>query len=131
MFESQLRLRIDWSEQDLYGHINNVSYFKYIQASRVNLWEQTGLSNLLETDNIGPMLASTSCQFRKALFYPGEVIIEAKVKSIGNTSFIIDHLLKNSKGEIAAEAQDVIVMYDFTSEQKISIPVELKAILSS
>jgi len=38
VFPSKLPIRIDWSEMDLFGHVNNVMYFKYIQASRVNYW---------------------------------------------------------------------------------------------
>ena len=48
IFPFTLQLRLDWSEMDLFGHINNVSYFKYIQASRVHYWEQSGISKLFE-----------------------------------------------------------------------------------
>lgn len=35
-YNTSLELRIDWSEMDLFGHVNNVAFFKYVQASRVN-----------------------------------------------------------------------------------------------
>lgn len=36
---TELNLRIDWSELDLFGHVNNVMYAKYMQASRVHFME--------------------------------------------------------------------------------------------
>lgn len=41
-YKTEINLRIDWSDIDLLGHVNNVSYFRYIQASRVNYLELTG-----------------------------------------------------------------------------------------
>lgn len=121
----KLVLRLDWSEMDLFGHINNVSYFKFIQASRVNYWETIGLTNLHSHMQIGPMLAATSCQFRKPLFYPGKITIEAGIHEIRNTSFTLRHRILNEQGEIAAEAEDVIVIYNFEANEKVSFPEEL------
>jgi acyl-CoA thioester hydrolase len=122
----QLSLRLDWSEMDLFGHINNVSYFKYIQASRVNYWETIGLTNLLEENKTGPILASTSCQFLKPLFYPGNIVVEARIAYIKNSSFGVSHRILNENGEVVATAEDVIVVYDFDTNQKISFPPDLK-----
>lgn len=122
----KLTLRLDWSEMDLFGHINNVSYFKYIQASRVNYWETIGLAKLLEEDKTGPILASTSCQFLKPLFYPGSIIVEARISYIKTSSFGVSHRILNEAGEVAATAEDVIVVYDFEAHQKIPFPPHLK-----
>ena len=42
----RLSLRIDWSELDAYGHVNNVMIMKYMQAARVHYWEELGLQAL-------------------------------------------------------------------------------------
>ena len=122
----KLTLRLDWSEMDLFGHINNVSYFKYVQASRVNYWETSGIDEYFKTRKIGPILASTSCQFRKPLFYPGNIVAEARIDFIKNSSFGIHHRILNQQGEVAAEAEDVIVFYDFTTHQKVTFPDDLR-----
>ncbi|MBA3829164.1 MAG: acyl-CoA thioesterase [Taibaiella sp.] len=121
-FPSILNLRIDWSEMDLFGHVNNVMYFKYIQASRVNYWELSGLAQWFKENNIGPILATTSCQFMKPLHYPGDIIVQAKVEFIKNTSFGLHHQIVNEQGEVAAEARDVIVYYDFNKNEKAMVP---------
>ncbi len=125
-FPVKLHLRIDWSELDYFGHVNNVSFFKYIQASRVNYWDNIGLTNSHRETNIGPMLASCKCDFKQPLFYPGQITILSRVDFIKNTSFSICHRIMNDKGKIAAEAQDVMVMFDFNRNEKIAFPKDLK-----
>jgi acyl-CoA thioester hydrolase len=120
-YNTELNLRIDWSEMDLFGHVNNVSFFKYIQASRVNYWEQIGLNKLHKESNQGPMLASASCQFKKPLFFPGNISIVSKIGFIKTSSFSIQHLILNEKGEIAAEAEDVVVFFDFNKHEKLAL----------
>jgi acyl-CoA thioester hydrolase len=122
----KLHLRIDWSEMDLFGHVNNVSFAKYVQASRVNYWEAVDLVRYFQEERIGPILASTAIQFRKPLHYPGTITAQASISFIGNTSFGITHQLLNEQGEVAAEAQDVIVMFDFKSQKKVSFPKDIR-----
>ncbi|HBL78301.1 MAG: hypothetical protein A2W90_16405 [Bacteroidetes bacterium GWF2_42_66] len=122
----KLELRIDWSEIDLFGHVNNLAILKYVQAARVNYLEIIGLMQIQSNTKIGPILASATCQFRKPLFYPGQVMVYSNVNSIKNTSFIIQHEIRNDKSEIVAEAQDVIVLYDFDKNTKRILPDEIK-----
>ena len=75
---------------------------------------------------IGPILASTTCQFCKPLFYPGQVTVYSKVDFIKNTSFKIQHEISNDNNEISAEAQDIIVLYNFDKNTKLIIPDEIK-----
>lgn len=119
---TELQLRLDWSEMDLFGHINNVMYFKYIQAARVNYWETIGAWSISEAVKTGPILASCQCDFKKALHYPGVISIQTHVTEMGNTSYIINHKIYNDKKELCAEARDVIVMYDFGKNEKTKIP---------
>ena len=125
-FPVELKLRIDWSELDYFGHVNNVSFFKYIQASRVNYWDQIGLTKFNRDTNVGPILASCKCDFKQPLFYPGQVRILSRVDFIKNTSFSICHRMLDDKGQITAEAQDVMVLFDFNKNEKIPFSKELK-----
>ena len=123
----ELPLRIDWSELDLFGHVNNVAFMKYVQASRVNYWDTIGLTKLYDETRQGPMLASTACRFKKPLFYPGSIIVKARVDFIKTTSFGIHHIIVDHAGDIAAEAEDVIVMFDFNTGAKIPFPPDMRS----
>jgi acyl-CoA thioester hydrolase len=122
----KLPIRIDWSEMDLFGHVNNVAYFKYIQASRVNYWELTGLAASFHKTGIGPILLSTSCNFIKPLHYPGNIVVTASIEFIKNTSFGIHHRILNEQNELAAEAHDVIVNFNFNKNEKLPVSNEFR-----
>lgn len=124
-------IRIDWSELDYFGHVNNVSFFKYVQSARVNFWDKIGLTESHLKTDIGPLLASCKCDFKRTLHYPGNIEVETNVKHIGNTSFSFQHILRNEKGEIAAEAEDVMVMFDFKNNTKVVLTEEFKQSLNS
>ena len=121
-----MELRIDWSEIDAFGHVNNLSILKYVQAARVNYLEIIGLMQMQATIKIGQILASTTCQFRKPLFYTGQVTIYTNVDNVKNSSFHVQHQIMNDKKELVAEAQDFIVFYDFNKNAKLNIPNEIK-----
>jgi len=119
-------IRIDWSDIDAMGHINNLAILKYVQTARVNYIETIGFNYLHSDKKIGPILASTHCQFRKPLFYPGQVTAFSKVEYIKNTSFGIQHKIYNDKNELIAEAQDIMVLYDFITNRKVTISDEIR-----
>ena len=125
-FPVTLKLRIDWAELDLFGHVNNVMYVKYVQAARVNYWEQIGLYQDFLKTRKGPMLVSVNCDFKKPLFYPGAVTIKTRMEFIKNTSFGFHHVLFDDKGDVVAESHDIMVAFDFNKNEKMPFPEELK-----
>lgn len=125
-YSTKLSIRIDWSEIDLFGHVNNLAILKYVQAARVAFLESIGLMQMQAEERTGPILGSLNCRFRKPLFYPGEVTVYSRVSLVKNTSFIIEHAILNDKDELAAEAEDVIVFFDFDSNAKLPLPQEIR-----
>lgn len=121
-----LELRIDWSEIDAYGHVNNLAIMRYVQSARVHLLEGVGMMQHHAETGVGPVLASTSCQFKQQLHYPGNVTVRARVDHLKNTSFQITHAIFNEAQELVAEAHDVLVMFDFKKNTKSPIPPFLR-----
>lgn len=124
--KTHLSLRIDWSELDVFGHVNNVAFHKYAQSARLLYVEEIGLMNLYQTKNIGFMVAETNCQFKKELLFPGNIHIETKIEFVKNTSFALEHDMTNDQGELVAIARDVLVVFDFTKKEKCLIPQSIK-----
>ncbi len=128
---SIIKLRLDWSELDSFQHINNVSFFKYIQSARVNFWEVFGINKTHRESNIGPMLASAKCDFITPLFFPGEIEIITTIKFIKNSSFGFVHEIFNEKKEIVAIAEDVMVLYDFNNNKSVALGADLRQAMES
>lgn len=120
--ETKTTLRIDWSELDLFGHVNNVAFHKYAQTARLNYVDSIGLMLLYQIQNIGFMVAETNCQFKKELLFPGNIHIQTKIDFVKNTSFTLQHIMTNDAGELVAIAKDVLVVFDFNKKEKCLIP---------
>jgi acyl-CoA thioester hydrolase len=127
----ELKLRIDWSELDLFAHVNNVMYAKYIQAARVNFMEKVGIIKSYEDHKIGFMVAATSILFYKPLFYPGTITIRTTVKETKNTSFILEHDIFNDEDVLCARGEDVIVYFDFNKQEKLMLTLGLLKLLKA
>ena len=121
-FPVKLKLQIDWSDLDYFGHVNNVSIFKDIQSSRVKYLDKIGLTKLHQETKTQPILASFKCDFKWPFLFPGQIIIQSRSNFIKNTSFGISYQITDDKNQISAEAEDIIVVYDFDKNKKRHIP---------
>ena len=129
-YKLSLELRIDWSDLDIYEHVNNISYMRFLQSGRVNFWEASGVYEYYKNTNQGTMLVSTKCDFKQSLYYPGKAIIKTKLDFIGNTSFGLIHVIVNEKGEVCAEGKDVVVCFDFEENKTFPVPDWLRKNIS-
>ncbi|MBR2345348.1 MAG: acyl-CoA thioesterase [Lentisphaeria bacterium] len=121
----KLELRIDWKDQDLLGHVNNLAVIGYFQSARIAICESIGFAPVVGM-HYGPIEAATEVQFRKQLHYPGNITVLTGVEKIGNTSFILNHRIVDSSGEVAAYGKEVIVCFDFHKQCKIPVPESVR-----
>ena len=127
-YNTQISLKIDWSDLDVFGHVNNVAFFKYIQSARVNYCESIGLTSTNKNNKFSFIVASTNCTFKIPLDYPGEINVFSKIDWIKNSSFQLSHIIVNLNNDVVvAESTDVIVVFDYEKKSKTSITDELKA----
>jgi acyl-CoA thioester hydrolase len=125
-FELDLLIRLDWSEMDLFGHVNNVAYFKYVQAARVNYLEAIGINTADPDNKLSFVLAHSSCNYKQPLYFPGEIIVKTKTDWVKNSSMQLNHTIYNEKKEVCAEAIDIIVLFDYATHSKVSISQEIR-----
>ncbi len=125
-FKIKIKLRIDWADLDLFGHVNNVAFFKYAQASRLAYCEALGLTSTMEAGKLSFVVASSQCQFKIPLYYPGDIEVQTRLDWIKNTSFQLRHRIINQQEQVAAETSDVLVLYDYAKKVKTRITTNLK-----
>ena len=78
---------------------------------------------------IGPILASTRCNFRTPLTFPDTIQIATIVENIESKRFKMKYLVYSERlDKIAAEGEGLIVYYDYQRKRSCEIP---EVILSS
>ena len=130
---------LQWGDMDAFSHVNNINYIKWCETSRVELFRKMWgdkkilLSDIIKGDGLGPILANFNINYRTALVYPDVAYIYTRVRKIGNSSFVLEHLLKskNNGDKIIADCSSVVVMFDYVNNINSKLTKEQKEKLSS
>ena len=122
-----LDVPVAWGEQDLFGHVNNIVYFRYFESVRMHYLERIGTLRSHHEQGIGVILASTTCDFKKPVTWPQQLTVRTGVVSVGHTSFTMDYLITDEQGVSVATGVSVLVMYDYTAGNKIRVTDEVRA----
>ena len=108
-FPVVIEIPVAWGEMDAMQHVNNIVYFRYIESVRMAYFERLGLLNQLSDTGVGPILAWTSCRFRRALTYPDTVSVGTRVTKIDVDRFTMETLIvSHAMNDVAAESEGIV-----------------------
>lgn len=122
-----LKLPVQWGDQDAFGHVNNVVYFRWCESGRIAYLAETGLETLLTAAGQGPILASIKCDYRRQINFPDTVRIGTRVTRIGTKSVSVEHAIySDALGGVAATAESVVVIYNYSQHQSCPVSDEVR-----
>ena len=124
-----LSIQTRWSDNDIYGHVNNVTYYSYFDTV-VNcfLIDQGGLD--IETDSVIGMAVETMCKFNKPLAYPEVLEAGLRVGKLGNSSVRYEiGIFQEGAAEAAAMGHFVHVFVDRATGKAAPIPDAIRSAL--
>ena len=122
-------LPVQWGDQDAFGHVNNVVYFRWFESARIDLLHQFPTSVTMSGSGLGPILASIKCDYRKQLRFPDTVYIGSRMTRVGRSSADIGHsVISHQQGQLVAEGSSVIVIFDYTAQRVTRIPEDLRTL---
>ena len=106
------RVEIRWSDVDAYMHVNNAVYATYFEECRDEWVERTlGAAG----DSWDFVLARVAIDFRRELrLEDEEVTVSCALERIGNSSLTLREQIRTRDGDLAAEAEAVLVARDRT-----------------
>lgn len=116
-FSTSIELR--FSDLDLYGHVNSVVYFTYLETARVKLFQN--FFKELTDKQIYTLVAHAECNYKLPILFGDELIVSVTVTRIGTSSFDLDYRLHDGAEKTYATARTTMVCFD--NLKKITIPV--------
>lgn len=124
---------IAWGDMDAFQHVNNTRYFRYFEDARIAYFEEASISGVSGMPSgVGPILASTSCRFKAPLTYPDTIGVGARVISLEEDRFVVEHAVASEQlGRIAALGQALVVSYDYGEQRKAPVPAEWREAIES
>jgi acyl-CoA thioester hydrolase len=106
--EKQIEIR--WRDVDAFGHVNNSVYATYLEECRDELAE-AALAGVGDPWDF--VLARVAIDFRRELRQEDDaIVVRCAVERIGNSSVTFREEIRTAGGELAAEAEAVIVARD-------------------
>ncbi|KAJ3325017.1 hypothetical protein HDV06_005606 [Boothiomyces sp. JEL0866] len=126
-YPSIAKFQLHWGEMDMFGHLNNVWYIRYVESARFAHFEQVLKKNFTETQyknfkdgtGVGIIVKSISINYRAPALYPDNLIVATKIGNLSNdryTQYTV--LLSETQENIVAETESVIVAYDYDKQGK-------------
>ncbi len=118
-----------WSDNDIYGHVNNVTYYSYFDTV-VNcfLIDEGGLD--IQKDSIIGVAVETMCNFRKTIAYPEPIEAGLRVGKLGHSSVRFEiGIFRKDDEEAAASGHFIHVFVDRASNAPVPVPDAIRAAL--
>ncbi|MCL6231529.1 acyl-CoA thioesterase [Acinetobacter amyesii] len=119
-----------WADNDMYGHVNNVTYYSYFDTAANALLIQHAGFDLRNTPIIG-LVVDSACSFLQELSYPEIIEVGVAIEKIGNSSVRYDlAIFKQGQNEAAAQGHFVHVFVDRQTRKSTSIPEDMRDALT-
>jgi acyl-CoA thioester hydrolase len=111
-----------WMDNDIYGHVNNVTYYSYFDtAANHFLIHEGGLD--IRAGSIIALVVESHCQYHQALSYPEPLRAGVRVDKLGNRSVTYGiGIFREGEAEAAAHGHFVHVFVDRQTRRPVPIP---------
>ncbi len=115
-----------WGDLDALGHVNNARYFGWLEEGRLAYLRLIGI-DLSPDAPQKPVLASTSMDFLRPVFWPDTVRVEGKTTRLGRTSLTMDYRVTSlGQQAVVATGSAVLVLLASSTNRPALIPDTLR-----
>ncbi|HEX7003782.1 MAG TPA: thioesterase family protein [Trueperaceae bacterium] len=123
-------VEVRFGDTDMFGHVNNAAFATYIESARLAFFRDR-LGATLERpggEAGGIILARMAIDFRRQLLYGASAQVTTEVARIGRTSMTLEQEVL-SDGQVVAQAETVIVAFDYQRQKPVEIPAAVRSAL--
>lgn len=123
-----VEIPVAWGDMDAFAHVNNTVFFRWFETARIAFLAAIDFTAGGAGGGTGPILASTSCRFRRPVAFPDTVTVGVRVTDVSEDRFIHEYrVVSRASGEVAAEGVGVVVSYDYAAGRKAPLPPNVRA----
>ena len=121
---TRVEIRRRFSDTDLMGHINNVTYLDYLQEARSEFITRLFPGRDVEWHHV---VVGHQIRYLKPLYLrPEPAIVEIWVTKVGGASYQFSYRVLNERGEVCATASSDMAYIDPSTERAVRIPDALR-----
>jgi len=126
----EMAMPIRWGDMDAMGHVNNTSYFRYLETVRIDWMYSIGC--VPDPKGEGPVIVNAFCNFYKQLEYPGDILVRMYASDPARTTFETWGTMErvDQPGMIYAAGGATTIWVDFPSQKAAALPEWMRVIVS-
>lgn len=118
-----------WMDNDVYGHVNNVTYYAYFDTVVNEHLVRAGGLDIARSPAIG-VVVETACRFHAPLAFPDVLDAGMRVVALGRSSVRYEiALFRQGDDGAAATGRFVHVWVDRETRRPVPIPAPIRAAL--
>jgi acyl-CoA thioester hydrolase len=118
-----------WMDNDVYGHVNNVTYYSYFDTAVNRYLIDAGALDIAASPVIG-LVVETGCQYFSSIAFPDRIEAAVRVARLGNSSVRYEvGIFREGEPLSAAHGHFVHVYVDRQSRRPASLPAVLRRAL--
>lgn len=116
-------VQIRYADLDAQWHVNNARFLTILEQARLSYIRQLGLWDGKSFLDLGLIVADVHIAYKAPIELEEEIQVALRVDRIGNKSMTMINEIRNTKdGSLKAQAEVVMVTYDFHSKATIPVP---------
>ncbi|ABE45000.1 acyl-CoA thioesterase [Polaromonas sp. JS666] len=121
-----------WSDNDLYGHVNNVVYYSWFDTAVNGLLIERGALDIHAGSVIG-LVVETQCNYFAPLAFPEPVVAGIRVARVGASSARYEVALfpQDDAQACAAKGHFIHVYVDRATRRPVPLPPQLLCVLET
>ena len=121
-----------WSDNDLYGHVNNVVYYSWFDTAVNGLLIDRGAIDIHAGSVIG-LVVETGCNYFAPLAFPAPVVAGIRVAHVGASSVRYEVALfpPDDAQACAAKGHFIHVYVDRATRRPVPLPPQLLCVLET
>jgi acyl-CoA thioester hydrolase len=126
----QMHIPMRWGDMDAMGHVNNATYFRFLETIRIDWLHSIGA--VPQPNGHGPVIVNAFCNFYKQLEYPGDVLIKMYASDPGRTTFETWGTMERADqpGVIYAAGGATTIWVDFPNQKAVDLPDWMRAVVT-
>lgn len=110
----ETNIRVNSTEIDSFGHVNNSVYLKYLEVARCDFMRQVGISfNDFRLNNAFPVVVDAELHYHKSLVCDDWITIRGVFADWRKASFAQDYEILKEDGTLVMSARLKFAMVDF------------------
>lgn len=126
----EMRFPVRWGDMDAMGHVNNATYFRYMETARIDWFRSIGC--VPDAQGEGPVIVNAFCNFYRQFEYPDEVLLKMYVSDPGRTTFESWATMEKvaEPGVVCAAGGATTIWVNFPQQKAVGLPDWIRAIVS-